>query len=172
MTEALFQDWSALARTIVVGVLAYLSLLVFLRVSGRRTLSKMNAFDFVVTVALGSTLATILLNRNVALAEGATALALLIVLQFVITWTSVRAAWVRRLVTGDPILLFYRGATLPGAMRRSRVTEDEVRAAVRGASIASMDDVEAVVLETDGSFSVLPRSPGNASSLAGVQGAR
>jgi uncharacterized membrane protein YcaP (DUF421 family) len=170
MIDAFFQSWSVLARTFVIGVLAYLSLVLLLRVSGRRTLSKMNAFDFVVTVALGSTLATILLNRNVALAEGAVALALLIALQYVITWSSVRIAWVKRVVTGDPMLLFYRGEMLKAEMKRSRVTEDEVIAAIRAASIGSIDDVEAVVLETDGSFSVLPRNAKETSSLAGVRG--
>ena len=170
MIEALFQGWSVLARTFLVGILAYVALVFFLRISGRRTLSKMNAFDFVVTVALGSTLATILLNRNVALAEGALALALLIALQFAITWSSVRIGWVRRLVTGDPILLFYRGEMLPSALIRSRVTEDEVRAAVRAASIGSMDEVEAVVLETDGSFTVVRAGSTGTSSLSGVEG--
>ena len=165
-----FQDWSTLARTAIIGVLAYASLILFLRVSGKRTLSKMNAFDFIVTVALGSTLATILLSPDVALAEGALALALLVVLQFAITWSSVRLPWLRRVVTGDPQLLCYRGRMLPAALRRERVTEDEVRAAVRAANIASLDAVEAVVLETDGSFSVVRKGQGEASSLAGVEG--
>ncbi len=73
-----FQNWSGLLRTVVVGVLAYVALVALLRVSGKRTLSKMNAFDFVVMVALGSTLATILLSKNVALAEGVVAFAVLI----------------------------------------------------------------------------------------------
>ena len=50
-------------------------LVIFLRLSGKRTLSKMNAFDLVVTVALGSTLATVLLTKDVALADGALAFA-------------------------------------------------------------------------------------------------
>ncbi|WP_231362619.1 hypothetical protein [Thioalkalivibrio sp. ALMg9] len=65
-----FGGWDGLLRTLVVGVLAYVALIVFLRLSGKRTLSKMNAFDLVVTVALGSTLATVLLAKDVALAEG------------------------------------------------------------------------------------------------------
>jgi uncharacterized membrane protein YcaP (DUF421 family) len=170
MIDTFFQSSAVLGRTFVIGVLAYVSLVFLLRVSGRRTLSKMNAFDFVVTVALGSTLATILLNRDVSLAEGTLALGLLIALQFVITWSSVRVAWVKRAVTGDPMLLLYRGEMLMAEMKRSRVTEDEVRAAIRAASIGSIDDVGAVVLETDGSFSVLPRFEKDASSLAGVRG--
>jgi len=170
LAQILFDDGYALIRTAVVGVLAYASVVTLLRLSGKRTLSKMNAFDLVVTVALGSTLATILLNRDVALAEGVLAFAVLIGLQFVVTWTSVRAGWVRRLVTGEPALLFHRGSFLPRALRSARVTEDEVRAAMRAAGCAALDDVEAVVLETDGSLSVVQPSGGSgASSLVGVR---
>jgi len=159
-----FSSATTLIRTLVVGVLAYVSLVLLLRVSGRRTLSKMNAFDLVVTVALGSTFATILLSRDVSLAQGVLALASLIALQYAVTWSSVRVAWVRKLVTGEPALLFYRGRFLGEALRKARVTEAELRAAVRASGSASLEGIEAVVLETDGSFSVIsagaPRWPG------------
>jgi uncharacterized membrane protein YcaP (DUF421 family) len=74
MWHFLFESWSTSFRTAVVRVLAYVMLVGVLRVSGKRTLAKMHAFDLVVTVALGSTLATILLSKDVALAEGITAL--------------------------------------------------------------------------------------------------
>ncbi len=165
----LFSGWDSLFRTLVVGVLAYVALVVFLRISGKRTLSKMNAFDLVVTVALGSTLATVLLARDVTLAEGALAFALLIGLQFAVSWSSVRARWVRRLATGEPTMLLFHGEFLPAALRQARVTEDEVRAAVRSAGLDALDRVHAVVLETDGSFSVVRSGEGgNDSSLADV----
>ncbi|APX93910.1 hypothetical protein BWR19_13725 [Halomonas sp. 1513] len=165
----LFDGWESLLRTLIVGVLAYAMLVVFLRVSGKRTLSKMNAFDLVVTVALGSTLATILLAKDVALAEGLLAFVLLITLQFVVTWSSVRCRWVRRLVTGDPMMLLYCGEFLPAALRQARVTEDEIRAAIRSAGILSLGKVHAVILETDGSFSVLAQDEiEGGSSLVGV----
>ncbi|MGJ7460368.1 DUF421 domain-containing protein [Halomonas sp. MA07-2] len=169
----LFSGWDSLLRTLIVGVLAYVALIMFLRVSGKRTLSKMNAFDLIVTVALGSTLATVLLAKEVALAEGVLAFALLIGLQFVVTWTSVRVRWVRRLATGEPRMLLYEGKLLPAALLTSRVTEDEIRAAIRSAGFDSLQQVRAVVLETDGSFSIVQGSPdGNGSSLVGVNGPR
>jgi uncharacterized membrane protein YcaP (DUF421 family) len=158
MEHVFFDDWRSLLRTSSFGVLAYIGLVLLLRLAGNRTLSKMNAFDFVVTVALGSTLATVLLSKDVSLAQGALALSLLVAMQFIVSWSSVRMSWVRRLVTGEPTLLFYGGSPLRESLRRARVTEDEVRAAVRAAGIGAMEEVEAVVMETDGSLSVVRQS--------------
>ena len=153
-----FDSWSGLVRVAVVGVLAYSGLVLLLRISGKRTLSKMNAFDLVVTVALCCTLATVLLSSSVALAEGLLAFALLIFLQFVVTWLSVRSSTFRRFVKNEPRLLFYDGGFLEGAMRAERVTEEEVEAAVRQQGLANLEEVGAAVLETDGSVTVVPRA--------------
>jgi len=169
MESFLFDSWITVFRTAIIGVLAYISLIILLRVSGGRTLSKMNAFDFVVTVALGSTLATILLNKNVALAEGVLAFALLIGLQYLVTWSSVRVSWIRKIVTGEPLLLLSKGRVLNLAMRRARVTEDELRSVLRANGVATLDEAAAVVLETDGRFSVLRQTTNSTgSSLQGV----
>jgi uncharacterized membrane protein YcaP (DUF421 family) len=170
MENMFFDGWTGLVRTLVVGTLAYVALIAILRTSGKRTLSKMNAFDLVVTVALGSTLATVLLSKDVALAEGVVALSLLILLQFVVTWLSVRFASVRRLVKSEPTLLLYRGEFIPAALLDQRVSEDEIRSAARGAGVARLSEVAAVVLETDGSISVVPGSANaDASALDGLQ---
>lgn len=166
----LFDGFESLARTLVIGVLAYAALVVMLRISGRRTLSKMNSFDLVVTIALGSTLATALLNKGISFAEGLVAFGLLIGLQFLMTWTCVRLQWVQRIITGDPIMLFYQGNYLPQSLRKARVTENEIRAAVRSSGMARLEDVGAVILETDGSFSVIqkPLDP-DSTCLGGVK---
>ena len=164
-TAMFFNGWSGLYRTTIVGVLAYVALVLLLRTSGKRTLSKMNAFDLVVTVALGSTLATILLNKDVALAEGVTAFGVLILLQFVVAWTSVRFPTARKLVKSEPALLFFRGVFLDESMRKERVTREEVHAAIRADGVSSMADVEAVVLETDGEFSVVRPSENRPTAL-------
>jgi len=125
METIFFNGWSVLGRTLLIGVLAYVSLVFMLRVSGKRTLAKMNAFDLVVTVAIGSTLATIVLSKSVALAEGLLALALLIGMQFAISWSSTRMPWLRRVVTGEPRLLLRDGAMLDDALRDARVTRED-----------------------------------------------
>ena len=153
-----FNSLLGLLRVIVVGALAYALLIVVLRLSGKRTLSKMNAFDLVVTVALGSTLATVLLSKDVALAEGALAFALLAFLQFSVAWLSARSRKISELVKSQPKLLFYRGRFQRDEMKTERVAEEEVRQAIRAQGTADIENVEAVVLETDGSFSVITNS--------------
>lgn len=151
----LFDGWHDLLRLLIVGVCAYVGLVGLLRMTGKRTLAKMNAFDLVVTVALGSTLATVLLSSDVSLAEGLTAFALLCGLQYVVAKASIRSERFQKLIKADPSLLFYRGRFLSVPMRAERVTAEEVLAAVRAQGIADLDSVDAVVLETDGSFSVV-----------------
>ena len=171
-----YDGWMPLARVAILGTLAYVALVLLLRVTGKRTLSKLNAFDLVVTVALGSTLATILLSRQVSLSEGVLALALLIGLQWVIAWLSVRSQRIAGVVKAEPSLLAAHGRFLPAAMRRERVTEDEVRAAVRARGLARMEQVQAVILETDGSLNVISGAEPSAwtalKDVGGVDGGR
>lgn len=118
-----FDGCDGVMRTIVIGLAAYIFLIAPLRVSGKRTLSKMNAFDWVVTVSLGSTLASILISKGVALAEGVAGLMILVGLQFAVTWSSVRLGWVRKILTGEPKLLLDQGRMLHDAMRHTRISE-------------------------------------------------
>jgi uncharacterized membrane protein YcaP (DUF421 family) len=153
-----FDNWIGLFRVLVIGTMAYAALVVMLRVSGKRTLGKMNAFDLVVTVALGSTFTTVVLSKSVPLAEGVLALALLIALQYIITWLSVRSEWVLELVKSEPTLLVSHGEYLDAAMRAQRVTREEISAALREQGLNELEAVAGVVLETDGTLSVVPAS--------------
>jgi uncharacterized membrane protein YcaP (DUF421 family) len=154
----LFDSWVGLGRVLLVGTLAYVVLVFLLRISGKRTLTKLNAFDLVVTVALGSTLATVLLSSSVALAEGALALGLLIFLQYAITSLSVRSPKFQALIKAEPTLLLHRGRFLEGAMKAERITHEEILAALRASGAAQVRAVAAVVLETDGTLSVIPEA--------------
>ena len=153
-----FDGWLGLVRVLVMGSSAYLALILLLRISGKRTRSKLNAFDFVVTVAIGSTLATVLLSSSVALAEGILGLFLLVGLQYLVAWASIRSRRVERLVKSEPTLL-YRDGLLESAMRRERITGDELRQAARGQGHADLSKISAIVLETDGSLSMLTKMP-------------
>jgi uncharacterized membrane protein YcaP (DUF421 family) len=157
MDKMFFNNWDSIERTFIVGICAYIGMIVLLRVSGKRTLTKMNAFDFVVTVALGSTLATVLLSKDVALADGLVAFALLIVLQLIITWLSVRSKTFSKLIKAEPTLLLFRGEFLMDAMKAERVTKEEIMSILRSNGVSEMAEADAVIMETDGSLSILKK---------------
>ncbi|MBA3564847.1 MAG: DUF421 domain-containing protein [Gammaproteobacteria bacterium] len=168
-----FADWSDIARVAAGALLAY-PRSSFLRLSGKRTLAKLNAFDLVITVVLGSTLASVILPSRPSLADGILALALLVVLQYCVAWLQVRSSGLRDVVKNRPTLLLKDGEATDDALRRERITRDELLAALRNAGCGDSAGVAAAVLETDGSISVLP-ARGDAprkSTLADVDNAR
>ncbi|WBQ03395.1 YetF domain-containing protein [Kribbella sp. CA-293567] len=156
-------------RIALVGATAYVTLVVVLRLAGKRTLSKLNAFDFVVTVALGSTLATILLSEDVSFVEGASALMLLALLQFALSWTVTHLPTSRGVVNAAGSVVLLDGELLEDVMARERITPGQVRQAVRGAGLGSLSGAGAVVLETDGSLNVVQRAKmSDRSALTGL----
>ena len=157
MSDPIFFDtWAGLGRVVITGCAVYAGLIVMLRLSGKRTLGKMNAFDLVVTVALGSTLATVLLDKAVPLAEGLVALLMLICLQFAIAWVSVRSHRFEQFIKSEPTLLVHDGRYLDARLQQQRVTREEVGAALRAHGKTAIDDIQSVVLETDGTLTVIP----------------
>jgi uncharacterized membrane protein YcaP (DUF421 family) len=165
-----FDSWNNLANVVIGGTLVYVGAVILLRISGNRTMSKMNSFDLVVTIAFGSTLSSTLISSDVSLAKGGAALALLVLLQFVITWLARRSPAFRTLVTTRPTLLVEHGRFQQRAMTAVRVTEDEVHGALRQHGLGALALAAAVVLETDGSLSVVPESAsGGLDALGGVR---
>ena len=157
-------------NTIILGTIAYTAIVFMLRISGKRTLSKWNSFDFVVTIAFGSVLASILLSTKDTFGQGILGFALLVLFQYVITWISVRSSIIQKLIKSEPALLLYRGKMQHDVLKKERVAVGEVLAALRTSGVSAIEDADAVILETDGSFSVLQNiDESSASALEDVR---
>jgi uncharacterized membrane protein YcaP (DUF421 family) len=115
MKELLFKNWESIWQVGLCALLAYVILFLFIRISGKRTLAKLNAFDFVVTVTLGSVLSSMVLGK-VTLAEGTAALAVIICLQYLLAWTTKRSKTLEKVINSSPTMIFYRGEFLKEAM--------------------------------------------------------
>ena len=170
LSSALFGGWSGILDTLIVGTLTYFGTIVLLRISGKRTLSKWNSFDFVVTIAFGSILASALLSDGTGVTQAIVAFGLLVLLQFSITWVAVRSGAVQALIKSEPSLLLFKGKLNDNILKKQRVAEGEVLAAIRLNGNSSIEKVDAVVLETDGSFSVIENvNIDNASAMKDVR---
>lgn len=156
----------ALATGSAVGVVAgtlgiYAAVVLYTRLAGLRSFSKMSSFDFAITVAIGSVIASTLILDDVTLLQGAVALALVYGLQVVAAVSRQRSGLGSRLLDNRPVLLMARGELLHDNLRRTRVTEEDLRAKLREANVHSLDHVLAVVFETTGDVSVLHGEPGD-----------
>ena len=162
-------DPSALVYTLTVGTLGYVTVILFLRLSGKRTLSKWNSFDFVITIAFGSILSAIILAKETTpFLQATLAFGLLVVYQFILTWLSARSSIVQKLIKSEPSLLVYQGQFRERVLKKQRIAKGEVLAAIRSQGLGDVKQVGAVVLETDGSFSVIQQLD-DASSLQDVR---
>lgn len=150
-----FDGFHGLVRVLLVVPVLYAAVVVCVRLAGVRSTSQMNSFDWIVTVAMGSMIASPILLEDVVVAEAVLGVAMLLLMQRVVTSLTVRSSTVERWVKAQPSLLFYRGRFMEHTMRRRRIAKAEVIAAIREAGHACLDQIEAVVLETDASLSVL-----------------
>lgn len=165
-----FAGWFRLGHAMLATCISYVALLIMLRVAGKRSVAKMNIFDFVSVVAIGSTVANTIVGQSVPLAEGLAAVMMLILIHFSISWLTAHSRGAERLINGDPVLLLRDGRLLRTTMRRERVTEEEVLSAIRMQGRGGVEDVASVVLETDGTFSVI--SKGHEGSDSGLHDVR
>jgi uncharacterized membrane protein YcaP (DUF421 family) len=164
-TPFYFESWYNVERTVTLSVVGFAALFIMLRVSGKRTLSKLNVFDFVFVVAVGSVFASMIISKDVTLIEGIAALATLIGIQMGLSYLAVRFPKLERIINGEPTLLLTHGEFIPAALMKERVTEEEVRGAIRAEGVTRVEDVNAVTMENDGTLTVawMSKKPGETS---------
>jgi uncharacterized membrane protein YcaP (DUF421 family) len=153
-----FQSWARIGDVMLSSVIVFLIIVVLLRIVGQQALAKMSGFDVVFTVTLGSIIATVVVTREIAMAEGIAALVTLLGLQEVIRYFQSRSLRVHHAVRQPPRVLVWDGVLLEDRLRASSVSADEIRAAVRKAGLRSLADARVVVLENDGEWSVVAKS--------------
>jgi len=166
----LFRSWEGILRVVLAATAIYLLVVAALRVVGARALAKMSAFDLVVSIALGSLVAAVPLSTTISVADGIAAILTFLALQELTRFLQSRYRVAHHLVRERPHLVVWDGKLLDDRMEAIDTSADEVRAAIRQAGYLSLDDVQAVVLENDGAWSVMRRGdPPDLSALEGIE---
>lgn len=137
------------------GLGVYLAVIVATRIVGLRSLATMSAFDFAMTVAIGSLVASTVLSKDPPLLLAVVGLAALFALQMAVALLRQRFEWAAWLVDNRPVLLMEDGRMLERAMRKEEVTQADLVAKLREANVLDLARVRAVVLESTGDISVL-----------------
>lgn len=172
MDKIFYTESSNLLHIIVSTILVYLVVIIYFKVAGKRATSEMNNFDWIVTVAIGSLVASTLILEDVSVTDGAVAILMLLFLQFFLTKLMFRSDRIRNAIKSRPRLLLYKGKFIEENLKKERVMKSEIYAAIRAAGHKSISRIYAVVLETNASLSIIANDNSDevGFSLIGVEG--
>ncbi|WP_417884972.1 DUF421 domain-containing protein [Zunongwangia sp.] len=149
---------TSLLAIIISAIGIYCLVIIYTRIAGKRSFSKMSSFDFAMTIASGSILASTILLKNVSLLQGAIGLLIVYVLQISTAYLR-RFHLFQKLTDNKPLLLMKDGEIFHDNLKKARVTESDLRGKLREANVIQLSEVRAVVFETTGDVSVLHCNP-------------
>ncbi len=169
-----FTSWFTVFMAIISTIGIYIVLIVLTRISGLRSFSKMSSFDFAITVAIGSVLASTILFKPPSLVHAAVAMGTLFAIQMLVAHFRGNSAVMRKLVDNEPLLLMKNTKIIEKNLEKAKVTHSDLRAKLREANVTQMTQVQAVVMESTGDIAVLhhddPDHDLDDALLKGVQG--
>ena len=157
MEMLFFDSIDKLGRIVVTAVMVYVLIVIITKVSGKRSTSQLNNFDWIVTVMIGSLGASTILLKDIPFIEGASSIVALYVMQFLVTKYASISPEFSSFILSEPRIVFYQGQFLPDAMRAERLTRQEIECAMRSEGVNSFDDIEAIVFESDAKLTIIPR---------------
>lgn len=154
----MFDSLNTLYTTALKALLIYAIIIIYTRISGLRTFGKLSSFDFAITIAIGSILASVILSSSVSIAQGAVALGVLIGLQWLISVMRRKSQPVDEAFSNTPLLLMIDGKILEKNLEKVSLSENTLVGKLREANVFDLSEVHAVVMETTGDISVLHAS--------------
>jgi uncharacterized membrane protein YcaP (DUF421 family) len=139
------------------AIVLYVFIVLVTRVIGRRELSSLSPFDLILLIVLGDAVQQGLTQDDYSVTGALIAVSTIATLQVLTSYVSFRSGRARKVLEGLPIVLVERGEVIQRNLRRERMTEDEVAEEMRMQQIASFDEVQWAILETNGSISFVKK---------------
>ncbi len=143
---------------IVRAAVAYVVLLLTVRLVGRRLASMMAPFDLVVLFLIGGASLSAVLGEDRSMTGAFTVIGTIGLMHVLVSWGKARSSWFGRLVDGTPIVIFERGHWHEDRMHMVRIQRSDVMSAIRQRGLQRLDQVRYAVIERDGKVSVIEES--------------
>ena len=127
------------------------------RVVGRRQLSDLEPFDFILLVVLGDLVQQGITQSDESVTGTLTVISTIALLSVAVSWVSFRVKRVRLITEGEPIVLVQDGRPIEQNLRRERITIEDVEEQLRHSQLSSVSELRWAILENDGKISCIPR---------------
>jgi uncharacterized membrane protein YcaP (DUF421 family) len=145
------------SELVIRSLVIYLALLVGMRFFGKREVGQFTLFDLVFVLLVANAVQPAMTGPDSSLTGGVVIIATLLLLNYVISLLRVRFPAFNRLVEPSSLVVAKGGKWLKGALEKEGITEDEAMAALREHGLQDVSETVLVVLEADGSLSVVPK---------------
>ena len=139
------------------GIFVFVFLYVLMRMIGRRELSSLEPFDLILLIVLGDAVQQGLTQDDYSLTGAFLAIGTIAIMQVAVSYANFRFPKLRPVLDGEPIVIVQDGKPIEKNLKRERVTIEDLAAAARMQSIASLDDVQWAVMETSGAISFIKK---------------
>ncbi|MDR6233237.1 DUF421 domain-containing protein [Pseudomonas oryzihabitans] len=139
----------------------YVFLLVLFRITGRRALSEITTFDFVLLLVIGEATQQALLGDDFSVINAFVVIGTLVLIDILLSLFKQRSPQVGRFLDGVPLIVVEYGKPLTQRLRKARLTEEDILEAARQSQgLERMEQIRFAVLEKNGQISVIPE-PGD-----------
>lgn len=160
MQNWISEPWSAIIISFFSVLLIFSIIILITRISGLRTFAKMSAFDFASTIAIGSILASVVMNTGQSIVKGTIALGTIVAFQTLYSYMKRKSDRLSELLSNTPTLIMDGDRILYDNLARTNVSEEDLIAKLRESNVRHFGEVLAVVLESTGDVSVLHAGDG------------
>jgi len=136
----------------------YLVVLVVFRLAGRRTLSELTTFDFVLLLIIGEATQQALLGDDFSIVNAMVVIVSLVVFDIALSLLKNKARWLSKLIDGEPMIIVEHGQVLERRIRKARIDDGDILEAARHSQgLERIDQIKFAILEKDGKISIIPR---------------
>jgi len=158
-----WQTWFSIVWQQVVGIALsvmgfYFFLILFTRIVGLRSFSKLSSYDLAMTIGIGSILASTVLSKSTSLLQGVFAIGMLFTLQALLSIVRRKFKSFKALIDNQPIILMANGEYLYNNLKQAKLSENDIKQILRKNGIKSKTEVFAVIMETTADISVIKTS--------------
>ncbi len=149
-------DFMDFFNIIILGMVSFIVLFILSKIMGYRAISELSFFDYVVGITIGSIAAEMSTNIDMEWWKGVTAMAVYAILGLVFSFLSQKSSAARQIITGNPIILIYKGKIYKKNLRKARIELNDLLTSARMAGYFNIADIDYAIMETTGKISFMP----------------
>ena len=137
-------------------IIIYLTVLVFLRLMGKRQIGEMQPYEVVITLIIADLATLPMSDTNIPLLHGILPLAILVLLHFLITLLTRKSAKFRKIISGQPVVVVGPKGIEYQALKNLNITIDDILEMSRQNGYYSFDQILYAIIENNGKMSIIP----------------